>query len=48
VSWIRVYLSMKYFLFKKLLKSRIHIDLHHTEPVPAPSLQPFYLCPLLI
>ena len=29
-----VYLSMKYFLFKKLLKSRIHIDLHHTEPVP--------------
>jgi hypothetical protein len=25
---------MRYFLFKKLLKARIHVDLHQTEPVP--------------
>jgi len=28
------YRSMRYFLFKKLLKARIHVDLHQTEPVP--------------
>jgi len=28
------YLSMSYFLSKKLLKSKTHVDLHQTEPVP--------------
>ncbi len=31
-----VYLSVRYSLFKKLLKSKTHIDLHQTEPVPFP------------
>src|SRR6266487_1377891 len=29
-----VYLSMRYSLFKQLLKSRTHVALHQTEPVP--------------
>src|SRR5947209_12495267 len=29
-----VCLSMRYSLFKRLLKSRTHVDLHQTEPVP--------------
>ena len=29
-----VSLSTRYSLFKRLLKSRAHVDLHHTEPVP--------------
>jgi hypothetical protein len=30
-----VSLSTRYSFFKRLLKSRTHIDLHHTEPVPS-------------
>ena len=33
-----VYLSVRYSLFKKLLKSKTHIDLHQTEPVPRRSV----------
>ena len=29
-----VYLSTRYAFFKRLLKSRTHVDLHHKEPVP--------------
>ena len=29
-----VYLSTRYAFFKRLLQSRTHVDLHHTEPVP--------------
>ena len=32
-----VSLSMRYSLFKRLLKSRTHVDLHQTEPVPMPQ-----------
>jgi hypothetical protein len=32
--WSPVSLSMRYSLFKRLRKSRTHVDLHRTEPVP--------------
>src|SRR5215208_1334694 len=32
--WSLAYLSRRYSLFKRWLKSRTHIDLHQTEPVP--------------
>ena len=32
------YLSMRYSLFKRLLKSKTHVDLHQTEPVPGPAI----------
>src|SRR5215216_324800 len=32
--WSLAYLSRRYSLFKRLLKSRTHIDLHQTGPVP--------------
>ena len=46
-----VYLSTRYSLFKRLLKSRTHVDLHHMEPVPLSKAARFaYLrssrCPL--
>jgi hypothetical protein len=28
------YLSMRYSVFKRLLKSKTYVDLHQTEPVP--------------
>ena len=34
------YLSMRYSLFKNWLKSKIHVDLHQTEPVPQPATLP--------
>jgi hypothetical protein len=30
-----VSLSTRYSFFKRWLKSKTHVDLHHTEPVPA-------------
>jgi hypothetical protein len=35
-----VYLSMRYFLFKKLLKCRATCVLHQTEPVPPREITP--------
>src|SRR5215217_7396341 len=38
--WSLAYLSRRYSLFKRLLKSRTHIDLHQTGPVPMHTSHP--------
>src|SRR5215216_1799865 len=41
--WSLAYLSRRYSLFKRWLKSRTHIDLHQTGPVPSRITEVTYI-----